>query len=308
MALYFKEPNSPPHGDLSGVLGVASVSRLLQSPPPQPPPSHPAVLDLALPKAPHPELPHPLYHANPFFCSPVAVAVPKFPLGPILTSPFPSHTTETLCESAARLLFMNVKWTKNVPAFTALDFQDQLLMLEQSWRELFVLGAAQYLLPLDIGQLMSLRGALVDRDSAKEASLLHEIKVFHSTVTKFKDHNVDPYEYACLRAIVLFRATDVDSGSSSASSNKNSTTGIDRRTLANPATVATLQDHTQYTLKKYNDTVHPRDPVRFGKLLLLLPTLRTVSAATIEELFFRRTIGDIPIERIICDMYKTTDI
>lgn len=80
-------------------------------------------------------------------------------------------------------------------------------MLEQSWRELFVLGAAQYLLPLDIGQLMSLRGALVDRDSAKEASLLHEIKVFHSTVTKFKDHNVDPYEYACLRAIVLFRAT-----------------------------------------------------------------------------------------------------
>jgi nuclear receptor subfamily 2 group E protein 1 len=80
-------------------------------------------------------------------------------------------------------------------------------MLEQSWRELFVLGAAQYLLPLDIAQLMSLRGALDDRDSQRDAALLHEIKVFHNTVTKFKDHNVDPYEYACLRAIVLFRTT-----------------------------------------------------------------------------------------------------
>jgi nuclear receptor subfamily 2 group E protein 1 len=80
-------------------------------------------------------------------------------------------------------------------------------MLEQSWRELFVLGAAQYLLPLDIGQLMSLRGALDDRDSERGASLLHEIKVFQNTVTKFKYHNVDPYEYACLRAIVLFRTT-----------------------------------------------------------------------------------------------------
>jgi hypothetical protein len=97
---------------------------------------------------------------------------------------------------------------------------------------------------------------------------------------------------------------DVESGSSSSGSNNSSTTGIDDRTLADSASVAALQDHTQYALKKYNDIVHPRDPVRFGKLLLLLPTLRTVSAVTIEELFFRRTIGNIPIEKLICDMYR----
>jgi hypothetical protein len=50
----------------------------------------------------------------------------QFPLGLTLPSPFPSHTTETLCESAARLLFMNVKWAKNVPAFTSLSFSDQV--------------------------------------------------------------------------------------------------------------------------------------------------------------------------------------
>jgi nuclear receptor subfamily 2 group E protein 1 len=105
-----------------------------------------------------------------------------------------------------------------------------------------------------------------------------------------------------------FLSTDVDSGSSSSSSTKGSTPGTNDRTLADPAAVAILQDHTQLTLNKYIVTAHPGQPLRFGKLLLLLPTLRTVSAATIEELFFRKTIGDIPIERIICDMYKTSNI
>ncbi|KYN20709.1 Protein tailless [Trachymyrmex cornetzi] len=46
--------------------------------------------------------------------------------------------------------------------------------------------------------------------------------------------------------------------------------------------------------------------LRLNKLLLLLPTLRSVSAHAIEELFFRTTIGVIPIERIICDVYKAS--
>lgn len=33
---------------------------------------------------------------------------------------------ETICESAARLLFLNVKWAKNVPAFTNLPSRDQV--------------------------------------------------------------------------------------------------------------------------------------------------------------------------------------
>ncbi|XP_023728020.1 nuclear receptor subfamily 2 group E member 1 [Cryptotermes secundus] len=307
MALFYKEPNSPPPGDLAGGLGVASVPPLIHPAPP-----HPSVLDLAMPKVPRPEPYHMLLPTANFFCSPAAVAataaLQKLPLGLTLPAPFPSHTTETLCESAARLLFTNVKWAKNVPAFTGLNFNDQLLLLEQSWRELFVLGAAQYLLPLELSQLVSFHGALTHRDSEHAVALLHEVKVFQDTLSKFKQLHVDPHEYACLRAIVLFRTNDVDNGNSSSSSSKSNTPGTDDRTLVDAAAVAALQDHTQLTLSKYIATAHPDQPLRFGKLLLLLPTLRTVSAATIEELFFRRTIGNIPIERIICDMYKTSDI
>ena len=37
-----------------------------------------------------------------------------------------NFTPETICESAARLLFMNVRWAKSVPAFTALPPRDQV--------------------------------------------------------------------------------------------------------------------------------------------------------------------------------------
>jgi hypothetical protein len=69
MALFYKEPNSPPSTDLAGALGVASVPPLLQPTPP-----HPPVLDLALPKVPRTEPPHPLLQTPAFFCSPAAIA------------------------------------------------------------------------------------------------------------------------------------------------------------------------------------------------------------------------------------------
>lgn len=131
-------------------------------------------------------------------------------------------------------------------------------------------------------------------------------------MARFAQMRVDPHEFSCLRAIVLFK-TSVDSSSSSSSSSSSNSTGgspsssdndVPSRALQNGSAVAALQDHTQLTLNKYIATAYAGQPLRFGKLLLLLPVLRSVSGHTIEELFFRKTIGNIPIEKIICDMYK----
>lgn len=88
---------------------------------------------------------------------------------------------------------------------------------------------------------------------------------------------------------------------------QNSATG-EVRTLRDFHTVASLQDQAQMTLSKYIQTSYPSQPFRFGKLLLLLPTLKSVSGNTIEELFFRKTIGSIPIERLLIDMFKSNDL
>lgn len=81
----------------------------------------------------------------------------------------------------------------------------------------------------------------------------------------------------------------------------------DPKVLRDFHTVAGLQDQAQLTLSKYIQTTYPSQPFRFGKLLLSIPTLKTISSNTIADLFFRKTIGRIPIERLLTDMFKSSD-
>ena len=99
--------------------------------------------------------------------------------------------------------------------------------------------------------------------------------------------NLDQTEFACLRAIILFKTDSSDSTT---------------RNVRESQFITALQDQAQLTLNKYISVTHGSQPFRFGKLLLLLPLLKTVKARTIEELFFRKTIGETPIERIIFEM------
>lgn len=73
----------------------------------------------------------------------------------------------------------------------------QLLLLEESWRELFVLGAGEYFPPLDLTALL---GA-----GLKGQTLRHEVAVFQETVLRLRALALDPTEYGLLRAIVLFK-------------------------------------------------------------------------------------------------------
>lgn len=63
-----------------------------------------------------------------------------------------------------------------------------------------------------------------------------------------------------------------------------------------------LQEKSQCALEEYCRSHYPNQPTRFGKLLLRLPSLRTVSSSVIEQLFFVRLVGKTPIETLIRDM------
>ncbi|KAK0137349.1 COUP transcription factor 2 [Merluccius polli] len=72
--------------------------------------------------------------------------------------------------------------------------------------------------------------------------------------------------------------------------------------LSDVAHVDGLQEKSQCALEEYVRSQYPNQPARFGKLLLRLPSLRTVSSAVIEQLFFVRLVGKTPIETLIRDM------
>ncbi|XP_018349384.1 PREDICTED: nuclear receptor subfamily 2 group E member 1 [Trachymyrmex septentrionalis] len=280
MALYFKEP------EIMNSM-VASA---------------PTALDLVLPKAPseprvsmpgpspHSSLPHPAY------CN--ALTVSKMPSNiPNLQLPFiPSINPESICEQAARLLFLNVHWARDLVSGTNLVMEDQLTLLESSWRELFLLAAAQMIPTLDPTPLLPL--------NLQSIGLAIEVNRFRETLAGFHAMNLDQHEFACIRAIVLFKAgLDNEPVSSSRSTSSNSPSPGSR--LRDAVCVARLMDSAQLALgQRLSGASY--GTLRLNKLLLLLPTLRSVSAHAIEELFFRTTIGVIPIERIICDVYKAS--
>ncbi|XP_074863048.1 photoreceptor-specific nuclear receptor [Carettochelys insculpta] len=197
--------------------------------------------------------------------------------------PYPSASPETVYETSARLLFMAVKWAKNLPVFSNLPFRDQVILLEEAWSELFLLCAIQWSMPLESCPLLSVP-ELCPSPHGKLVSASGDIRVLQETITRFRSLTIDPAEFACMKAIVLFKP--------------------ETRGLKDPEQVENLQDQSQAMLDQHNRTHYPGQPVRFGKLLLLLPSLRFISSERVERLFFRRTIGNTPMEKLLCDMFK----
>ncbi|XP_065056054.1 nuclear receptor subfamily 2 group E member 1-like isoform X2 [Rhopilema esculentum] len=199
----------------------------------------------------------------------------------------PLINPDKIYESATRYLYMSVSWARNIPTFLELPFRDQAILLEESWSELFVLCMIQCSLPLDIGVLLSAAGLQVDKvPSEKIATSMADLRLLQHIVQRFQGIQIDSTEFACLKAIVLFKP--------------------DLRGLRCPQYVESLQDQAQGMLGEYIRTAHPSNHARFGKLLLMLPSLRSVSQKSIENLFFRGAIDTTPIDKMLCDMFKSS--
>lgn len=67
--------------------------------------------------------------------------------------------------------------------------------------------------------------------------------------------------------------------------------------------VELMQDQAQCILADYVRQRYPRQLTRFGRLLLLLPCLRLVRSSTVELLFFKETLGNVSISRVLQDIY-----
>ncbi|XP_042879915.1 nuclear receptor subfamily 2 group E member 1-like [Penaeus japonicus] len=192
--------------------------------------------------------------------------------------------SDSVYENAAKLLFLGVKWARSIPSFMQLPFRDQAILLEESWSELFVVAAAQWSLPLDEGSLVRASGASPEQ----QAALGREVVAMRDIITRLHALRVDHTEYACLKALILFRP--------------------EARGLRDGYGVEVLQDQTQLMLHEYlaSKVCGAGGRVRAGKLLLLLPALGHVSASAVQEIFFKRTVGNTPIERVLCDMFKSS--
>uniref|UniRef100_A0A8D8YZH1 Photoreceptor-specific nuclear receptor n=1 Tax=Cacopsylla melanoneura TaxID=428564 RepID=A0A8D8YZH1_9HEMI len=192
---------------------------------------------------------------------------------------------ESVYETSARLLFMAVKWAKNLPSFAALPFRDQVILLEESWAELFLLNAIQWSLPLlESPPLFNASEHVATVPNGKASQTAADVRVLNGVLQRFRLVAVDPAEFACLKAVVLFKS--------------------ETRGLKDSLQVENLQDQAQVMLSQHVRNHHPTQPARFGRLLLMTSQTRNIPAARVQHIFFAKTVANTSMEKLLCDMYK----
>ncbi|KAL6254974.1 hypothetical protein P5V15_014317, partial [Pogonomyrmex californicus] len=194
-----------------------------------------------------------------------------------------SPTWEMLQETTARLLFMAVRWVRCLPPFQTISKDDQLLLLERSWTQLFLLHLAQWSVSWDITALLEdeqVRSRLPTDDNPTN----QELVLIQAIICRFRQLSPDFGECGCMKAVALFTPETVG--------------------LHAVQPIEILQDQAQRILVDYTRSRYPQQPGRIGRLMILVGYLRCVSSKTVERLFFHETIGEIPISRLLVDMYQ----
>ncbi|XP_053206324.1 steroid receptor seven-up, isoforms B/C-like [Panonychus citri] len=190
-------------------------------------------------------------------------------------------TMESINDIATRLLISAIDWARNIPFFPDLQVTDQVALLRVVWSELFVLNASQCSINVTVAPLLAASSVHASTPFAADRviTFMDNIRIFQEQVDKLKSLHVDRAEYSCLKAIVLF--------------------STDACGLTDVNHIESLQEKSQCALEEYCRTTYPNQPTRFGKLLLRLPSLRTISSQVIEQIFLFGVTAKMPIDQLI---------
>lgn len=141
---------------------------------------------------------------------------------------------------------------------------------------------AQWSVPWDLNPLLD--SSQVTERIPNDELTAAEMKTIQEILCRFRQISPDSSEVGCMKAVILFSP--------------------ETQGLCDVQPVEMLQDQAQCILSDHVRIRYPRQPTRFGRLLLLLPSLRTIRTSTIESLFFKETIGRVPIAKLLGDMYQ----
>lgn len=146
----------------------------------------------------------------------------------------------------------------------------QVILLEEAWSEMFLLCAIQWSSPMESCPLLSLP-ELSPKHQAKIKLPTSDLQVLEEVFNRFKALAVDPTEFACLKAIVLFKP-----GKQSFPAATVLTldwimqfifavwlTAAEKRSLKDPEQVENLQDQSQVLLSQHIQSAYPNQSARW---------------------------------------------
>uniref|UniRef100_A0A8D0FJ73 NR LBD domain-containing protein n=1 Tax=Strix occidentalis caurina TaxID=311401 RepID=A0A8D0FJ73_STROC len=201
-------------------------------------------------------------------------------------------TPEATCRRASEVLLKTLSFIRNLPSFYRVPWEDQLVLIQQNWAPLFVLGMAQEGVDFDLREISApslLKKILLNQSwtasnelgSSSLGASLAEVQKMKNLLWKFWDLDISVKEYAYLKGIILF-----NSGC---------------HVLKCLPYVQTLQQEAQQALMEFISMMFHRNLDRFAWILWLIASLQDIDADAIEELFFRPILGEATLNVLLLE-------
>ncbi|XP_037540577.1 hepatocyte nuclear factor 4-alpha isoform X1 [Nematolebias whitei] len=195
-------------------------------------------------------------------------------------------TITDVCESMKQQLLVLVEWAKYIPAFCDLPLDDQVALLRAHAGEHLLLGAAKrsmlYKDILLLGVSSPGNDHIIPRNCPELEVGRVAVRILDELVLPFQELQIDDNEYACLKAIVFFDP--------------------DAKGLSDPGKIKRMRYQVQVSLEDYINDRQYDSRGRFGELLLLLPTLQSITWQMIEQIQFVKLFGMAKIDNLLQEM------
>ncbi|XP_071399698.1 nuclear receptor subfamily 0 group B member 1-like [Centroberyx affinis] len=198
-------------------------------------------------------------------------------------------------KAASEVLLKTFRFVKNVPCFRGLPAEDQRRLVRNSWAPLLVLGMVQDSVDFDTVETHqpSLLHRILTRSKERQQHAPNEVQDPGVPVTdvqgiqmfliKCRGLGISVKEYAYLKGTVLFNP-DI--------------TELECRDY-----IEALHREAQRALYEHVKTVHRGDATRFGRLRVVLNTLRSMNADAVARLFFRPVTGTSSVDELVLAMF-----
>ncbi|MBN3305004.1 HNF4G factor, partial [Amia calva] len=186
-----------------------------------------------------------------------------------------------VCESMKQQLLVLVEWAKYIPAFCDLPLDDQVSLLRAHAGEHLLLGVTKRSVPYK--DILLLGNDYVIHRNCPEVEISRVAnRILDELVVPFQEIQIDDNEYASLKAIVFFDP--------------------DAKSLSDPSKIKSMRYQVQMSLEDYINDRQYDSRGRFGELLLLLPTLQSITWQMIEQLQFVKLFGMAKIDNLLQEM------
>ncbi|XP_068090935.1 hepatocyte nuclear factor 4-gamma isoform X2 [Hyperolius riggenbachi] len=186
-----------------------------------------------------------------------------------------------ICESMKQQLLVLVEWAKYIPAFCELPLDDQVALLRAHAGEHLLLGITKR--SMVFKDILVLGNSYVIHRNSSEIEISRVAnRILDELVQPFQEIQIDDNEFACLKAIVFFDP--------------------DAKGLSNPMKIKNMRYQVQISLEDYINDRQYDSRGRFGELLLLLPTLQSITWQMIEQIQFVKLFGMVKIDNLLQEM------